>query len=296
MSGISTATWEHFCASVANPSPLVLNHQQQGKGDPLLLIHGFGESLYTWRHLVPGLAQRHHVIAIDLKGFGASPKPDDDTYHVYEQARLVLQFIAHHDLRRLTVIGNSLGGGVALIAALYLNQHDPGRLQRLVLIGSIAYPQPLPWFVRLPAMPIIGPLSLTLLPDRLLIRSVLAFAYFDDDAVPDDAVDVYARNLESPASRRALVATARQVVPADIDRLSKRYPRIGQPTLIIWGRQDRIVPLWVGQRLDASLPDSRLVVLEDTGHVPQEERPTQTQAVIDEFLRTTGANSDRMAP
>lgn len=75
MSGISTATWEHFCASVANPSPLVLNHQQQGKGDPLLLIHGFGESLYTWRHLVPGLAQRHHVIAIDLKGFGASPSP-----------------------------------------------------------------------------------------------------------------------------------------------------------------------------------------------------------------------------
>ncbi len=281
----NTPRWEDFAGSPPSTSTINLNHQQTGHGDPVLLIHGFGESAYTWRHVVPHLARRYRVIAIDLKGFGDSPKPRDGAYHIYENARAVLKFITDHDLRNITLVGHSLGGGVALVAALYLETQSPNRLSRLILIDSIAYRQTLPLFIRVLATPGVGPLLVRLLPERTQVKSILKLAYHDDDAIPDDAIDTYARLLASPGAKEAALQTARQIIPADVEDLSRKYADVSSPTLILWGREDRIVPLWVAERLNAAVPDSRLEVLDDVGHVPHEEDPSRTLEVIDAFLR-----------
>src|SRR3970040_1651540 len=95
-------------------APVKLFYQEEGKGPPLLLIHGFGASTYTWRYVAPELAQTHRVIAVDLKGFGQSDKPFDERYSVFDQAELLKQLIIDNKLRDLALVGHSYGGGVVL--------------------------------------------------------------------------------------------------------------------------------------------------------------------------------------
>jgi pimeloyl-ACP methyl ester carboxylesterase len=280
----SSPGWDRFEERAAVDSGLQLHYEEQGSGDPILLIHGLGLSSYTWRHWVDPLAEHHRVIAIDLKGFGKSPKPEDEEYTLYEQARLVYQFIVRHDLRNLTLIGHSYGGGVALIVSLYLAENSPHRLQRLILIDSIAYRQRLPEFIRWLATPILGPLLVSLVPEETQVRSIMALAFFREASIPEDAIEVYAKYLKERDAKHALLQSVRQIIPADIDQLAEKYSRIVQPTLILWGREDKIVPLSVGRRLSAAIPRSRLVVFEQTGHIPQEERPAEVLAAIEAFL------------
>ena len=114
------------CASLFVPSdpqattnkPINLHYKETGRGDPILLLHGLGASSYAWRYVTPELAKNHRVIALDLKGFGLSDKPKDDKYSLFDQAELVDQFIQKHKLRRLTLVGHSFGGGIALALAI----------------------------------------------------------------------------------------------------------------------------------------------------------------------------------
>ena len=278
------STSSEFLGGDCDSGGVDLFYEEHGEGDPILFIHGLGMSSFTWRDVIEPLAWKHRVIVVDLKGFGYSPKPDDDRYSIYDQARLICRFILHHDLKKLTLVGNSLGGGVALATALYLSAHAPERLARLILIDSIAYEQEMPLFVKLLATPALGPLAVATVPSHLQVRTIMKLAYFDDEAVPEEAVERYAHVLNDSAARQALVRTARQIIPPDLDSLTPLYSEIGYPTLILWGEQDAIVPLDIGRRLHDALPNSRLVVLPDTGHIPQEERPDATLAEIEAFL------------
>jgi pimeloyl-ACP methyl ester carboxylesterase len=284
MPGKQLSTYSEFIGGPCDSADITLYSEEYGEGDPILFMHGLGMSSFTWRHLSESLARGHRVILVDLKGFGNSPKPSDDQYTIYDQARLICRSISDHDLTNLTLVGNSLGGGVALATALYLSAHAPERLKRLILIDTIAYAQEMPLFVKLLAMPVLGPLVVATVPKNLQVRTIMRLAYFDDEAVPGEAVDRYADVLNKPGAQQALVQTARQIIPADLDRLTARYSEISSPTLILWGQQDAIVPLDIGRRLHGAIPDSQLVILPDTGHIPQEERPEATLAAIKAFI------------
>lgn len=255
-----------------------------GAGDPVLLLHGFGASSYSWRHVVEPLARDHRVITLDLKGFGASPKPRDGRYSVYEQARLVRNYILENGLEELTLVGHSFGGGVALATAIYLHASNPGLIQRLVLVDSVAYAQALPNFVEILATPLVGPLAVALLPEKTQIRMLLEEVYFDDALIPAAAVEHYAGLLDLPDAKYALLVGARQLLPRDLDDFAGRYAGLDIPTLVIWGREDAMIPLAIGERLQAELPDARLVVLEGVGHAAQEERPELILPVLLRFL------------
>jgi pimeloyl-ACP methyl ester carboxylesterase len=139
---------------------------------------------------------------------------------------------------------------------------------------------------------VIGPLIQWLAPATMQVRAVLRLAYYDDDLISDEAIEAYAAPLRTPGGPYALRETAKQIVPADIDAICARYPTIGVPTLVIWGAHDEIVPLEYGERLRQAIPDSRLVVVEDAGHIPHEERPGPVRKAIEEFLaarRAAGA-------
>ncbi|MBI4539146.1 MAG: alpha/beta fold hydrolase [Gemmatimonadetes bacterium] len=278
-----------------NGAPLRLHHEVRGSGDPILLLHGFGASLYTWRHLAGPLAAERQVLLLDLKGFGASPKPRDRRYSAFHQAAGVRAFVRAHDLQGLTLAGHSYGGGVALLLATHLLRRDPGRLRRLILISSVAYPQPLPRYIGLATRPFLGPLFLALLPKEFLVRRALEAAFHRHDRISADAIRAYTRPLTTRAGRRTLVQSARQLIPPDPQALISRYRSVTVPTLIVWGREDRIIPLALGERLHRAIPESVLVVLDGCGHVPQEERPEETLQAIRHFLQQTGCTAQSPA-
>lgn len=263
---------------------LQLAFQSAGAGEPVLLIHGFGASSYSWRHVIEPLAQKNRVIAIDLKGFGDSPKPRDDAYSVYEQARLVRNFILENDLQNLHIVGHSYGGGVALAVSIYLSASNPGLQKSLVLIDSVAYPQELPGFVKILATPVLGPLLTYALPNTLQVKNLLQKVYFNDDLIPQEAVDHYAADLGQPDAKYALLTSARQMLPTDLQEFSENYSSLTIPALIIWSREDEIVPLDVGKRLHENLPNSRLVIMSDVGHAVQEEKPALLIPHLRQFL------------
>ena len=265
-------------------APVNLYYQEQGKGPPVLLLHGFGASTFTWRHVIPELAQTHRVIAVDLKGFGQSDKPFDERYSALDQAELLAQLIEDKDLRDLTIVGHSFGGGVALRLALDANDRLGGRIVRLVLLDSIAYPQQIPVFFRLLDMPLVSQVGVRMVPPSVQTRVALQIAYHDDSKIDPEQVEIYAAPLKTAAGKHAIVQSARQIVPEDIDTLPERYKTITLPTLILWCDHDRIVPLDVGLKLRRTLPNSTLRMVEGCGHMPQEEQPKTTLTLLKGFI------------
>jgi pimeloyl-ACP methyl ester carboxylesterase len=265
-------------------APVKLFFEEKGKVSPVLLLHGFGASTYTWRRIAPRLARDHRVIAVDLKGFGQSDKPFDEQYSVFDQAALLKQLIVDQDLRDLTLVGHSFGGGIALVLALDDDPRLKGRISKLVLLDTIAYPQDMPVFFRMLDMPFVSHLGVRMVPPIVQTRIALKIAYLDDSKIDEEEVETYAAPLRTAAGKHAIIHSARQIVPKDLEEISERYESITTPTLIVWCNYDRIVPLDVGLKLRRTLPNARLEIVDGCGHMPQEEQPEATLSLIQGFL------------
>ena len=268
------------------PSPIKLYHEIYGAGDPVLCIHGFGASLYSWRNFIEPLANEYQLILIDLKGCGKSPKPLDTKYSSQDHADLLYQFILEHDLRNLTLIGNSFGGALSLLLSIMLaDAGEAERLKSLILIDAGAYKQYIPAYLKLLSFPLIN-LGVYLVPSRFAVRAILRKAYYDPSKITEEQIAAYTAPIAAPGGKHALRETGSQLVPANFDELIKRYKDITVPTLIIWGRQDRIIPLKVGELLDRDIANSTLKIIQECGHAPQEEKPEETVPLVLEFLKS----------
>jgi pimeloyl-ACP methyl ester carboxylesterase len=260
------------------------DRSDRNDGDTFLLLHGFAGSSFTWRGWAPDLALRGRVLLVDMKGFGEAPKPDDGRYSPIDFAELVARFMKERDLRRVTLVGHSLGGGVALLSALQEVGQDVRRIVRLVLVAAPGYRQRLPPFVALSHHPRLSTLLLRTLGPRRVIRGAIRSIVYDRAAVSNEQIDAYSRPLGTKDGVRALLDAGRQVVPEGIDELSQRFGEISVPVLLMWGRQDRVVPLSIGERLAHDLPHARLEILERCGHLPPEELPEQSWQLVASFL------------
>lgn len=257
---------------------------EAGRGRPLILIHGLGASSYTWRKVIPELAKSRRVIAIDLKGFGQSDKPLDERYSIFDQARLIGDYITRHKLRGATLVGHSYGGGVALAVALNLLDERQSNIEKLILIDSVAYRQPLPFFFRVLRTPIIGEIGLSIVPPEVQMERALSIAYYESDKVSPETVNTYASALHSEGGRHALLHTIDSLDPKQADLVSQRYKELTFPTLVLWCEHDKIVPLKYGKRLAFEMPNAKIDVIEDCGHIPHEEKPNETLKAINAFL------------
>ena len=255
-----------------------------GSGDPILFIHGLGGNTYSWRYMVAPLSGQHQVILIDLRGEGQSPKPHDNHYSILDQGELVYQFIVEHDLRNLTLVGNSYGGAVSLLLSIRLCAENPSRLSKLILIDSGGYPDHLPMFLKILRTPVLGSLAVHLLPPKCQIRMILKKSYHDPAKITQAQVDAYAGPLASHGGRHALLEIGKLAIPADIQNYINKYPTISVPTLILWGDDDKVLPRLIGERLKAAIPNSRLEIIPSAGHIPQEEQPDDVVAHIKAFL------------
>lgn len=263
--------------------PTALYAEELGVGPPLILLHGLGASTFTWRRIAPALARTHRVILIDLKGFGRSDKPFDDRYTAADQAALIAAFIRRRGLGGVTLIGHSFGGTVALRTALILNG-EPGRLARLVLIDVPALKQDFGEGAEVLRTPGVPYAAMALAPPELMARILLRLVSAPGRRIPESDVRGYAAPFYDLGSRHAFIATAQAILSANTRRLGADYGAITQPTLLVWCRRDRIVPLATGRRLARRLPDARLRVLGRCNHLPQDEVPGALLATLRPFL------------
>jgi pimeloyl-ACP methyl ester carboxylesterase len=267
-------------------SSVSLYAEEAGNGPPLLLLHGLGASTFTWRHIVPVLARDRHVIALDLKGFGHSDKPLDDHYSAADQAALVAAFIRKRNLTEVSLIGHSFGGTVALLTALEFKE-DPERISQLVVIDAPALKQNFPGANEIVHAPLVPYLAMILSPEftaRQLLRAVSA----PRRNVPEADVSGYAAPYSSVGSSHAFVATTKAILDANTRGMGSRYPEIRQPTLVVWCRHDRVVPLATGSRLARLLPNARLDILNRCNHLPQDEVTDSLLAGLQAFLNRRG--------
>jgi pimeloyl-ACP methyl ester carboxylesterase len=272
-------TWQERIVK-APEEKIRLHVETYGSGKPVVLLHGFGASSYSFSRIIPALSKHFKLYAIDLKGFGASPRPDDHRYSVYDQAVLVERFLKAHHLDHVTLIGHSYGGGVALSLALM----DPARIDKMVLIDAAAYAQQLPKLIRWLQIPVVGPLAFYLLPASYEVEDSYRYAFYDDRKIPEDIVKVYTENLRKPGAKRVYLEASHQLVPEDITCVSRYYRTIRIPTLILWGADDIVIRPSRAYRLHRDLRNSRLRIIPRCGHIPQEECPEAVVRALEKIM------------
>ena len=256
-----------------------------GAGDPILCLHGLGANVYSWRHFIAPFSQNNKLILVDFKGCGRSPKPLDTRYSIDDKVEDIYNLILEENLTNLTLVGNSLGGAIALLVAIRLGKQQPGRLAKLVLIDSAGDKGTLPAHLKLLRSP-LGTFIIYLAPSKLAALMTLRMCYYDRKRITTEHVKAYAAPLANRGGRHALLHTARQCIPANADELIAQVATINVPTFILWGREDKVIPLKVGQLLHQLIPNSTLEVIDHCGHIPQEEKPEETISRISRFLTT----------
>jgi pimeloyl-ACP methyl ester carboxylesterase len=182
-------------------------------------------------------------------------------------AKAVLALMDALGIEKTALVGHSLGGGVALLAAVMA----PERVERLALIGSIAYPQPEPPFVTLPRLPLAW-LPMMLFPRRF-VEEGLRVAYVHPERLEPDAITEYARPYRAFAGAKAYQRICRALRPSELDDYISVYPSLKTPLLILHGERDNVVPLWVPERLHQEVSHSTYHRLPGVGHMLLEEEP-----------------------
>jgi pimeloyl-ACP methyl ester carboxylesterase len=262
-----------------------------GSGPVLLLIHGIGDNSTTWSTVQAKLAQRFTVIAVDLLGHGQSDKPRAD-YSVAAYANGMRDLLSVLDIERVTVIGHSLGGGVAMQFAYQF----PQLVERLVLVGAGGVTKDVNIVLRLASLPMGGEalalLRLPLMLPALQIAGRAVGMALGSTGLGRDLPDVLRvlADLPEPMASSAFTRTLRAVVDwrgQMVTMLDRCYLAESVPVQIIWGTQDVVVPVSHARMAHAAMPGSRLEIFERSGHFPFHDDPDRFIEVVERFIDTT---------
>lgn len=252
-----------------------VRYVDRGKGPVVVMLHGFASSLETWDGVLPQLARTHRVVALDLKGFGWTDRPPGD-YSPRAQANLVFDLMNQLGVRNATVVAHSWGASVALAMALA----QPTRVDKLALYDAWVYEEQLPSTFHYARAEGVGEALFGAFyaerPDEKISQ-----AFYDERFVTEELVEDVERALDRPGTTAAALAAARG---QRFDAIEKRYRDVKQPTLLLWGREDRVSTLAVGERMSRDLPNARLVVFPRCGHFPMIEARAASTRELSTFL------------
>ncbi len=259
--------------------------RQVGSGPDIVLLHGLGDSSAGFKELEQRLVETgYRVTAWDALGAGRSSKPDDGDYSLPAHRKRLLEVMDAVGVRQAVLLGNSLGGSLALMVAAT----DPERVRALALLDPAAYREGAlgsRWFWD---TPILAEVVLGILPCRTIATFGLKRNLHSYDALPQDLVEDYVKASSRDGAISAFIAQERQIIPPEADKWEASHRDIRVPTLVIWGREDGVLPLAQGERLAREIPGALLVVLPDVGHAPHLEAPGSVFALIWQFLRQNG--------
>ena len=260
-----------------------------GKGPAVVLVHGMVNSSRHWQAVATRLAERYTVIAPDLVGHGDSATPRGD-YSLGAHAAVIRDLLSALGIERATMVGHSLGGGVAMVFFWQF----PERVERLALVSSGGLGEDVSPLLRSIALPGASALVSLAAHPRVtggLDHAGAALRARGSWVGPQlQAIARALRPLEGPGAREAFVHSLRAVIDARGQRVSatdRLYLLEAVPTLIAWGEKDRTIPLEHGRAAHAAVPHSRFVTFPDVAHFPHLEAPAQLAAAIDAFVAGT---------
>ncbi len=264
-----------------------LHYKEYGDGDTvLLLIHGLGPGLFTWKSIMQPLAEEYRVIAIDRPGFGISERPLNgelvsyNPYSTHAQAQLIIDFLDALDIQQVHIVGNSAGGTLAV----YTSLQYPERFSSLILVDAAIFggggaPNFILPLLRTPQLRNIGPLL-----SRLFFRDPLNFlksAWYNDVNISPEIINGYVQAYKIEDWDKAFWEIS---IAGKKMSLVERLPNIYQPVLVISGDSDNLVPLEDSKNLAVVIPNAQISVLKDCGHLPQEECPIELISAIEKFI------------
>ncbi len=242
----------------------------------LLLLHGFGASLHTWGVWSAALSQHFRVLRVDLPGSGLSAPDAQGDYTDTRTIALLLALMDQRGIRSASIMGHSIGGRIAwTLAATH-----PSRVDKLVLLAPDGFASPGFAYGSAPEVPATMGLMRFTLP-KWMLRSNLLLAYADPATLSDDLLTRYHELMLAPGSRAALLARMQQTVLIDPVPLLRR---IEAPTLLVWGRQDGMIPFANAADYQREIPRNTLLELDHMGHLPHEESPQRALPEVVQFL------------
>ncbi|MBI2061145.1 MAG: alpha/beta fold hydrolase [Nitrospirae bacterium] len=255
---------------------------EKGQGEPIILIHGFLFHTVMWRGTQEALATSFRTLAVDLYGWGYSTRIPGAPYSYGIYAQQVLDFMDAMGIPSAHLIGQSMGGGTAMMVAAQW----PERVNKLVLVDAAGLPNPLPLTAKAFGAPKLGEF-LVALPGRALFRrNIQDFWFYDQNKVTDDYVDAVIAPMSIKGSSESILGILRKMDFGGLTETVNTLAGHRKPVLIVWGRQDRAVPLALGEKLNVLLPNSRMLVVDNAGHSPHEEDPDQVNPAMRDFLLT----------
>jgi pimeloyl-ACP methyl ester carboxylesterase len=269
----------------------VLVHDQRiayldvGAGPPVILIHGFGGSMWQWEQQQHTLSQHFRILTLDLPGAGVSDKPEID-YRPDQMLDFFVGFMDAVNIQQATLVGNSMGAGLAIGMALA----HPTRVAKLVLIDGL--PQHVMEKLTSPsvrrALETTAPSWLVsfgnMLFGGLMIESVLKEIVHDPALLTPAVIERSNRNRQRPGLIKPIM-TVRENLPLWESGFATRVGEITHPTLVIWGEEDRVFPIAVGEELHQTIKGSRFIRIPKAGHIPQWERPDLVNQELITFIQ-----------
>ena len=253
-------------------------------GPPVVLIHGVGRFMEEWLPSFDRLTLHYRVFALDLPGHGHTDKPLSISYRLVDLAGFVHQFIEALQIHQAHIIGHSLGGGIALQLVLQF----PEAVEKLVLVCAAGLGKEATLVLRLTAVPLLG--EFLTRPSFKGTKRLLKEFVEDPALLTDDFVEFSYRMAAQPGAQQAVLKTLRSAgnLFGQFDEtyrpIVENLASIRHPVMIIWGRQDRVLPVAHGQAAVTGLPDARLEIIEDCGHLPMLEETEMFNKFILNFL------------
>ena len=247
-----------------------IQYVEAGSGPTVILLHGLGGSSQVWQFSIPALAEKYHVIVPDQIGFGKSDKPLVN-YRIRTYVDFLDQFCKQLKIERATLVGNSMGGWIAAM----FTASFPDRIDKLVLVDAAGYAPPKDFDTRA----FFGLNPTTREGMKVLIAKVFYNKAFQTDAFIDQSI---AARLA--AGDGYTINSITESIIRGEDFLDDIVKTIKRPTLIIWGRQDGLVPLAEGERFNKDIAGSKMIVIDQCGHVPNVEKPGEFNAALLKFL------------
>lgn len=251
-------------------------HTTQQTHPTFVLIHGFLSSSFSYRRLIPLLMKEGNVLTLDLPPFGKSDKSSHFTYSYHNLATIIIDLVEHLQLNQIVLVGHSMGGQISL----YVNRLRPDLVHKTILLCSSSYltraTLPLIYTSYLPFFHLYVKNWIT---RRGIIRNLMNVVH-DHSLIDDEMMEGYAAPFYD---NRIFPALTRMIRDREGDLSSTELRKIQTPTLLIWGENDRVVPIHVGHRLHKDLPNSSFISLKNTGHLLPEERPQHVYQEIISF-------------
>lgn len=256
-----------------------IHYVEKGSGsNHVVLIHGFGSNTYTWKYLIKPLVDAgYHVWALDLLGYGLSDKPLNAPYGLDLFVAQINAFMEGKQIHQAHLIGNSMGGGLALGTAI----GNPNKIKSLILIDAFGYPMNLPPYLEIGKM--LGPLSQPFT-GRFLVKQILNQVMRDPNKVTEEQIEAYTLPLQMPGGPEAFNATLQNFNEKQIIELGKHYNQLRMPILVIWGEKDTWIPLSHYEHFLKDFPQAEGIIIPNCGHILEEECPQEVISATINFL------------